>query len=131
MDSSKVKELRLFGLIAGCIFIFLLGLAFPYLAKSKVSYPFIFAGSALVFMGAAFPRHLRHIHGPWVWAGGKVMHFLTVLILAAIYYLAISPMGTWWRVLGKDPMRKQFEPSAETYRIFRNDFDAKFMERPF
>jgi hypothetical protein len=45
------------------------------------------------------------------------------LLLAAIYYLAIAPIGVIMRVCGYDPMQRRFDRNAETYWKRRQDRD--------
>ena len=42
------------------------------------------------------------------------------VILMAIYYLILTPIGIVLRVTGYDPMRRNFNPDASTYWVLRN-----------
>ena len=37
------------------------------------------------------------------------------VILAAVYYFAVTPVGLLLRVFGKDPMQRRIDPVAKTY----------------
>ncbi len=42
------------------------------------------------------------------------------LALAIVYYLMITPIGLLFRLLGRDPLHRRFDPSASTYWIARS-----------
>jgi len=48
--------------------------------------------------------------------GGIGMYPITV---CAIFFLAITPFGVVMRLLGKDPLRRRFEPGTASYWIVR------------
>jgi hypothetical protein len=41
------------------------------------------------------------------------------VVLGAIYYAAVTPLGVGRRLLGKDPMQRRFAPHAASYWIPR------------
>jgi hypothetical protein len=40
---------------------------------------------------------------------------VSFIILAAVYYLALAPIGLTMRLFGHDPLSRKFEPNAPTY----------------
>ena len=42
---------------------------------------------------------------------------LSYVILGALFYLLITPVGLVMRVLGRDPLERRFEPAAKTYWV--------------
>ena len=47
------------------------------------------------------------------------------------FYIAIVPTGLAMRALGKDPMRRRFDPEAESYLIPSEAPPKDRLERPF
>ncbi|MBE7507659.1 MAG: hypothetical protein HS101_15420 [Planctomycetia bacterium] len=47
---------------------------------------------------------------------GLVVSFAVMLIM---YFLVITPIGVAMRLLGRDPMRRKFDPAAQSYWIRR------------
>ncbi|MHC5056775.1 MAG: SxtJ family membrane protein [Planctomycetota bacterium] len=45
---------------------------------------------------------------------------VSFLLLATTYYLVLVPIGLVARMLGHDPMRRRFEPEAESYWLPRD-----------
>jgi Saxitoxin biosynthesis operon protein SxtJ len=40
---------------------------------------------------------------------------VSLVVLAAVYYLALAPIGLTMRLFGHDPLSRKFEPGAPTY----------------
>ena len=55
----------------------------------------------------------------------------TRVILGFVYYGIMTPMGMTMRLLGKDPMRRRFEPDANSYRVPRATRPSRHMDRQF
>jgi hypothetical protein len=52
---------------------------------------------------------------------GLVMSYV---VMAIMYYGVITPVGLFFRLIGRDPLHRRFEPSAETYWIKRRPPDS-------
>jgi len=44
---------------------------------------------------------------------------LSYVVMAAMYYAVITPVGLIFKIIGRDPMRRSFDPAAPTYWIRR------------
>ena len=55
----------------------------------------------------------------------------TRIILGLIYYLVFAPLGLSMRLFGKDSMRRRFEPSAESYRVVKQQRPGSHMKQQF
>lgn len=56
----------------------------------------------------------------WLYAGLMVVAFpigfvLSHVLMAAIYYLVITPIGLCFKVIGRDAMGRKFEPAKSSY----------------
>lgn len=83
--------------------------------------PVLFLISA-AFLAAAFfrPQLLKTLNILWAKFGlllGKVM---TPIVMGIIFFLVVSPLGIFMRMLGKDPLQLEFEPDLKSYWIARN-----------
>ena len=85
----------------------------------------------LIVPALLFPRSLRLLHRGWMAIGHVLGWINTRLILGIIFYALFTPIGFFMRLLGRDPMSRQFEPSADTYRVKRRQRPATDMERQF
>jgi hypothetical protein len=125
------KELRQFGLMTGGIVAVLFGLILPLLwGHGLVRWPWIVAAT-LALWAIAAPGTLNPVYRIWM-RFGLVMGFInTRIILGIIFYGLMWPMGAMMRLLGHDPMHRQFEGDRETYRLPTQPRLKKSMENPY
>jgi hypothetical protein len=71
------------------------------------------AGLGLVFW--AVPQIARPAYLAWYFLACCIGILISNLIVAVVYYLAITPVGLLLRLFGKDPMQRKFDPASETY----------------
>jgi hypothetical protein len=127
---NETKELRTFGLMVGGIFS-IIGL-WPVLFRGDS--PRVWAisiGGALVGLGLALPSSLKHIHRIWMKIGHVLGYINTRILLGAIFYGMITPMGVIMRLFGKDPMHRTLESGADTYRVIRVPRSRLHMKNQF
>jgi hypothetical protein len=70
-------------------------------------------------VGLLVPQAIRWVYVGWMLAAFPIGWLVSHLLLAAIFFGVIMPIGLILRVLGRDPMRKSFDRSASTYWIAR------------
>ncbi len=118
MKKTTVKQLRSFGLTVGAVFA---GIGLWPLIVHRVelrSWALILA-ALLVAPALVYPRVLGPVYRVWM-AVGQVLGWInTRIILGAIFYLLLTPMGVVRRWLGKKDIARDFEPDAESYRVPR------------
>ena len=57
---------------------------------------------------------------------------LSHVLLAAIYYLVLTPIALVMRLFGRDPLHRRFDPTADTYWVaYRGDRSLKRYFRQF
>jgi len=79
-------------------------------------------GAALIWAAPAIGRGL---YRGWMQAALPAGWTLSHLVLGAVYYLVLTPVGLGLRLSGYDPMRRKFEPEAETYWVERPASDRR------
>ena len=87
--------------------------------------------AAFVIWALAAPRSLRPVYLGWMRFGRLMGRIVTPLILTATFFIAILPTGLIMRALGKDPMRRRFDPAATSYLIESQATPVDRLERPF
>ncbi len=133
MDAQPITKagLRSFGLITGAIFIVLFGLFFPYiLNRAFPVWPRVIAG-VLWFCALTFPNSLRRVYIVWMKVGGILGWINTRIILGAMYYLMVTPMGVVMRLMGYDPMAKNLNEKLTTFRKVKEILPKEHFERPY
>ena len=114
------RTLRLFGVLLGLFFLILGGLlrwrAGPGTASTVL---FVLAG-ALPLLYYLVPPLRRPMYLGWIYLAWPIGLALSFVLLAAIYFLVLTPIGLFMRlVLRRDPMQRGFDASAATYWIPR------------
>ena len=56
---------------------------------------------------------------------------LDKIILGAVFYVMIAPMGAIKRLFGSDAMKRDLDPNVSTYRVPSQVRSRVSMERPF
>jgi Saxitoxin biosynthesis operon protein SxtJ len=70
--------------------------------------------------GWLIPHWLRPLNRLWSKLGLLLAMVISPLVLAMLFYVCVTPIGWLMRLAGKDPLRLQYEPLAQTYWIRRD-----------
>jgi hypothetical protein len=123
-------QLRHFGLIVGGIF-GLVGL-WPLVVRGSSVRPWaIGLAVALILPALVAPRVLGPAQRAWMALGNALGWVNTRIVLGLIFFGLITPMGLMFRLMGRDPLQRAFDPSATTYRVPRPPRPGTHMLRQF
>jgi hypothetical protein len=117
------KQLRQFALLLALL---LAGLAGWLVWQSHPLAWAAGAGAAAVaagLLGVFRPALMRVVYVGWMAAVFPIGWLVSHLLLTAIYYLVITPIGVMMRVRGYDPMQRRWDRQATTYWKPRRDVD--------
>ena len=124
------KGLRQFALTMGGIVAVLFGLFFPWLLERPIPrWPWVIA-AVLVAWGLVAPASLRPLYRGWMRFGLLLNKVTTPVIMGIVFFLVVTPMGWFRRLMGKDAMARHFDQSA-SYRLPSRKAPTKNLERPF
>jgi hypothetical protein len=113
---EDVPQLRQFGLLVGGIF-GLMGL-WPLVWRHQSPRLWALAlAVALVVPALLAPRILRPAHRAWMKLAEVLAWVNTRILLGLVFFSLITPIGSLMRLLKRDPMRRQYEPLNDTYRV--------------
>ncbi len=73
------------------------------------------AAAAVPLAGAASRTVLRYAYVWMSYATYPLGFVISHIVLALVYFLALTPIGLTMRLLGRDPLPRRFEPGAKTY----------------
>ncbi len=117
------RELRKFGLLVGAV---LAGLGVLFWVRGKAHFPFFLApGVALVLLGTAAPRTLKHLYIGWMAMAILLGFVVSTLLLTLFFFVVITPVGLAARLMGKDFLRLKLDRQATTYWLARPRSGAK------
>jgi hypothetical protein len=124
------KGLREFALTTGGIVAVLFGLFFPWLLERPTPrWPWVIT-AVLVAWGLVAPTSLRPVYRGWMKFGLVMSKITTPIIMGAVFFLVLTPMGFVRRLVGKDSLSRAFDRS-ESYRVPSRKAPAKNLEKPF
>jgi hypothetical protein len=125
------KGLRKFGLVTGTIVGGLFGLFFPWLLdRSLPLWPWIVFGILGGF--ALFQADwLRPIYFAWMRFGLLANKVTTPLVLGIVFFLVISPISLFRRIMRWDALKRRFDANSTTYRIACSRKAPRNLEKPF
>ena len=109
------KQLRSFGLLVGGIFL-LIGIG-PLITGKELRPWAVVLGAALLVLGLLLPQSLSAVHRVWMKIGHVLGWINTRIILSIVFYGLFAPIGFFMRLRGRDPMRRRYDSSAESYRV--------------
>ena len=124
------KGLRDFALTISVVTVALFGLLAPWLlARPFRIWPWVLA-AILIPWGLIAPSSLRPLYRGWMRLGLLLNKIMSPLIMAIIFYVAITPIALLRRMLGhKLPSHR--DPSAATYRVSSKRAHPFDLTRPF
>ncbi|WP_407899758.1 SxtJ family membrane protein [Ferrigenium sp. UT5] len=131
IDDLDRRGYRKFGITTGAILAVLFGLIAPYiLSFSYPRWPWIVAG-ILAGCALAVPMALKYPYRIWM-GFGLVMNWInTRIILGLLFYGLFFPIGLLLKILGKDALRRKFDPDALSYREHKESESKHNLERPY
>ena len=77
------------------------------------------AGGLIATFYLLVPASRIVIYRGWIYATYPIAWVVAHVVLAAVYYLVVTPIGLAMRLIGRDPLSRNFWPEAETYWIAR------------
>jgi hypothetical protein len=129
-NTAGRRQLRSFGFLVGGVFA-VLG-AWPAVVHGQPPLFWALAIAALLVLPAAvYPPLLAHPYRAWMAVGRVVGWINTRIILAVFFYLVLTPVGLVLRWMGKDPMRRAYDPAAASYRQPREPRPGTHMRHQF
>ena len=123
------SQLLVFGLLWLLFFCFWGTLSWWKSGMSAKSAAFWIAAFVIPAAGLAWPEFLRKVYLLACYAALPIGIIVSSVALIFIYYFVLMPIGLVLRLTGHDPMRRHFDPAAETYWVPRKPEDG--LERYF
>lgn len=118
-QQPKPLSNRTFGLIFSGIFCVIA--VFPILFGGGVrTWSFIVA-AAWALPALVFPSVLGPLNRLWAQFGQLMHKVINPILMGLIFFLTVVPTGLIMRLLGKDSMRRKFDPKAKSYWVPRNE----------
>lgn len=126
------KELQKFGFLLAGLLILVFGMLLPYLRDWELpNYYCIAIGVLIATWALVRPASMRGFYNTWMRIAMVIGNIVNSAILAIVYFLVITPMAMVMRLIGKDPMNRNWNKTAQSYRKNSAIPPKKHFERPF
>ncbi|MBI5863331.1 MAG: hypothetical protein HZB38_02225 [Planctomycetes bacterium] len=86
-------------------------------ATTPVAYGLWVVGALSAVLSLVAPRATWPLYAGLSIVGYPIGMVLSYVVLAALFYLVFTPLGLLFRLFGRDPLHRRFEPEAETYWV--------------
>lgn len=130
MADVPEKELRSFGLTVGVVFVVIAFWPVVWRGEALRVWALI-PGVLLAVMGVSWPKILAPVFKVWMQVGHVLGWINTRIILGAVFFVIITPMGLIMRLFGWDSMSKTIVHSQDTYRVVRPPRVPSHMKHQF
>ena len=111
---------RAFGCTVGSIMM-LIGATKTFVAGaiSSVACLIFAVGALLLLLGIFVPSRLSTLNRLWLKVGTASATVVNPIVLALLFFLVLTPMALFMRIVGKRPLRLAADRTAATYWIER------------
>ncbi|NQU70210.1 MAG: hypothetical protein HQ514_06650 [Rhodospirillales bacterium] len=117
-ETVKGSSDRAFGFVFTVLFV-VIGLA-PLFGHGDVRIWSLVVAAVILAAALIRPSLLAPFNRAWM-KFGMLLHKITnPIIMGLIFFLAVTPTALILRAMGKDPLRRKFDPSAQSYWIERD-----------
>ncbi|MCH9693212.1 MAG: sxtJ [Gammaproteobacteria bacterium] len=125
------KGLREFGLVTGAILVVLFGLLIPWVFDfGYPRWPWYIAG-ALAALAIIVPTWLGPVYYVWMRFGLLMSKIMTPLVLGIVFFLVITPVALFMKLISRDAMARSLKKEDTTYRVEREEIAREQIERPY
>lgn len=112
--TPSARELRWFGVLLA-LFFGVIGILVRFNSGEGPAIAVWGGGATLAAVYAVVPAVRRPLYLGWMYAAFPIGWTVSHLVLAAVYYLALTPIGVLARLFGHNPMQRGFDPAADSY----------------
>jgi len=112
------KDIRSFGVTFGIIFLIIAG--FLYYQEKYSFQLFIYLAGSFSGLGIILPIILKPFYMVWMIFAVILGWFMTKVILSLLFYLIITPIGLFLRIIGKDLLNLKEKKQQKSYWNMRN-----------
>lgn len=110
MDAAALRK---FGVTVGLVFA-AIGAFFWYREAAWAKIP-LGVGGALVLFGLVLPKLLKPIYVAWMTLALVLGAIMTRVLLTVFFVLVLTPVGIFFKLVGRDVLHRRFDRSAKTY----------------
>jgi len=120
----KQKELRTFATIALIASVLIATLIYVFKGV-EIQWAIIIVAAGFVVFTSSFIslKITRTIYLASILVTFPIGWAISMILLTAFYYLLLTPLGLFFRLVGRDPLRRKFDPAVKSYWLSRRQTD--------
>jgi hypothetical protein len=118
LHEVKTSSDRAFGLVFAVVF-GIVGVSMMFGGRGAAYLWFLLAAALFLLAALAAPAVLAPLNKIWTRFGLLLHLVVSPIVLGAIFFLVVMPIGLAMRLFGKNPLRLRFDAGAKTYWIKR------------
>ncbi|MCB9873383.1 MAG: hypothetical protein H6821_04320 [Planctomycetaceae bacterium] len=125
------KELRVFALLLIVFGAIVATVLYGRLVSQTPSAAVLLFTTVVGLIGLAVPALVRPVYVIWMGLAFPIGWTVSHLMMLAVFYLVLTPIGLVMRSLGRDPMQRRLDREAKTYwlpRAPREDLKSYFRQ---
>jgi hypothetical protein len=128
-NKVQIKQLRSFGLMLACVFAVV---GFWPVWRNDAPRIWAFPVAAVFALTASvFPVLLGTAYRGWMKLGETLGWISSHVILTAVFYAVVAPIGGLLRLFGRDPLQRKFQPGTKSYLTPRQPSSPTHLEHQF
>jgi hypothetical protein len=121
----KRKELRNFAIIALTASLIIASLLYV-LKGVRIQWAVIIVAAGFgIFLSSFISLKLtRSLYLGLILVTFPIGWAISMILLTAFYFLLLTPLGLLFRLLGRDPLSRRFDPASKSYWLARRETDS-------
>ena len=129
--NPSLRELRWFGLLFLLFWGIVGGIVYVSAESFAVTVSIWLVALAVVVLYYLIPALRRPLYLGWLYAAFPIGWVVSHFVMVITFYLVVTPIGLLMRLLGRDPMKRRLDESAETYWVAHSQRRAERYFRQF
>ena len=126
------KELRNFGILFSVFLCIFFGVILLFIFKKQVDYVYWTVPAAIILLLAlVLPKALKYLFLLWMSIALVIGKINTTIILSFTYFIVLTPVALFLKIIGKDFMDRKYDKELKSYRIDTEQKDTNHMENPY
>ena len=122
-ENIKISSNRSFGLVF--FIVFSLIALYPLINNENIRIWSLLLSLIFLILGLLNSRVLTPLNIIWIKFGILLGRFIAPIVMAAIFYFVVTPIGILMRILNKDLLNLKIDLKKETYWIERTGPKSK------
>ena len=110
------RDLRIFALALACLMCMLTLVGRLHYGQMPEYGPSALqAAVAAIILGLVCPPTLLWPYRLWMSITTPLFFVFQTLALSLVFYLVLTPVGLFFRLIGRDPLNRKFDPDQDSY----------------